>query len=243
MYDISSMNFISNEDFCAQRPNLLREMIALKSIRRVALGPDMSVLFEHPKLVWWHIQEMLRIEQGGESQLQEEWSVYHLMVPSPDFLTVTLMIEINDPIVRKKVLRACIGIEKHVFLEGAGFRIASEPIPIGEEISPRASGVKEEGPQPTSNKEQDQNPELLKNSRGAEGGRTLSDSDAYKGFLDKTSSVHFLRFPVNQSIRHAFSMGEPVLSCQHPAALHRTPISNVLWSGLCQDMGIVPFNR
>lgn len=238
MDDVLSMNFINNSDFCLQRPDLLQEIMALKSLRRVALGPDMTVLFEHPRLVWWHIQEMLRIEQGGEKQLQEEWSVYSPMLPSAEFLTVTLMIEINDPVLRKKALSACIGIENNLFLEGAGFRSVSEPVPIGEEIHQGGEGGINHTPR-----------EHLENN--GQKNNVQSDSDDREDLeagagnvlaspLNKTSSVHFLRFPMDQGARSAFAMGEPVLSCKHPAALYRSPMATPLWRALCHDMGIVP---
>ncbi len=247
MDDLLSMNFISDSEFCLQRPQLLQDIMELKSMRRVALGPDMTVLFEHPRLIWWHIQEMLRIEKGGEKQLHEEWSVYSPMLPSAKFLTLTLMIEIFDPLLRKKVLGVRTGIENTLFLEGAGFRVRSEAIPVGAEVD-------------LGQKSQDDSRQGLKNEhKGEQRGKVQDpsvDSGAEQGDsgaidapadhsstplgLGKTSSVHFLRFPIDQSVRHAFAMGEPVLSCQHPSALHRSPISTPLWSALCQDLGVVP---
>lgn len=246
MHDLLSMNFISDSEFCLQRPQLLQDIIALKSMRRVALGPDMTVLFEHPRLIWWHIQEMLRIEKGGEKQLHEEWEVYGPMLPSAQFLTMTLMIEIFDPLLRKKVLGVRTGIENTLFLEGAGFRVLSEAIAIGAEVD-------------LSQKSQDNSRQGLKNGhKGEQSGEMVQDlgvdsgaEQAVSGAIDpdhssaplrlgKTSSVHFLRFPIDQGVRHAFAMGEPVLSCQHPSALYRSPISTPLWSALCQDLGIVP---
>jgi hypothetical protein len=256
MDDLLSMNFISDSEFCLQRPQLLHDIMALKTLRRVALGPDMTVLFEHPRLIWWHIQEMLRIEKGGEKQLQEEWSVYSPMLPSAQFLTMTLMIEVCDPVLRKKVLGARTGIENTLFLEGAGFRVRSEAIPIGAEVDLVQN--------PSNDTSKAQKPDH-DTSQGLENEQThgVQDSDVRSGQEQgdsgvisqeegagdrsrelrspgKTSSVHFLRFPINQGVRKAFAMGEPVLSCQHPSALYRSPISTSLWSALCQDLGVVP---
>jgi hypothetical protein len=246
MHDFLSMNFISDSEFCQQRPQLLQEIMALKSIRRVALGPDMTVLFEHPMLIWWHIQEMLRIEKGGEKQLQEEWSVYSPMLPSAQFLTMTLMIEIADPVLRKKVLGARTGIENTLFLEGAGFRVHSEAIPIGAEVD-LVQKPGNDSSQGLGNEHRPEQAQDLDGHSGAEQGDSgviseedPNDSSALLSAPGKTSSVHFLRFPIDQGVRNAFAMGEPVLSCQHPSALYRSPISTPLWNLLCQDLGIVP---
>ncbi len=251
MHDLLSMNFISNSEFCLQRPQLLQDIMALKSLRRVALGPDMTVLFEHPRLIWWHIQEMLRIENGGEKQLQEEWSVYSPMLPRAEFLTVTLMIEIFDPILRKKALGARTGIENTLFLEGAGFRVRSEAIPIGAEVDlnqtsqdhPRKNLEDQKKDEPRAENVEDQGVHSgeEQGDSGTMGPEEKPDhSSAPLRALGKTSSVHFLRFPMDQIVRKAFVMGEPVLSCQHPSALYRSPISTPLWSGLCEDLGVVP---
>jgi hypothetical protein len=246
MDDLLSMNFISDSEFCLQRPQLLQDIMALKSMRRVSLGPDMTVLFESSRLVWWHIQEMLRIEKGGEKQLQEEWSVYSPMLPSAQFLTLTLMIEIFDPVLRKKVLGARTGIENTLFLEGAGFRVRSEAIPIGAEVGFVQDGQRDFR-QSTEGKnvgEQVQDHSVHSGEDQGDSGvvseEELDHSSTPLRTLDKTSSVHFLRFPMDQGVRHAFAMGEPVLSCQHPSALYRSPISTPLWSALCQDLGVVP---
>jgi hypothetical protein len=243
MDDFLSMNFISDSEFCLQRPQLLQDIMALKSMRRVALGPDMTVLFESSRLIWWHIQEMLRIEKGGEKQLQEEWQVYSPMLPSAQFLTMTLMIEIFDPVLRKKVLGARTGIENTLFLEGAGFRVRSEAIPIGAEVG-FAQDVQRDSRQNTERKNVGEQVQDRSVDSGVISEEELNHSRDHSSTplrtLNKTSSVHFLRFPMDQVVRHAFAMGEPVLSCQHPSALYRSPISTPLWSALCQDLGVVP---
>jgi hypothetical protein len=261
-----SMKFLNNKDFCIHRPEILQEIMALKNMRRVALGPDMTVIFENPQLIWWQIQEILRVEQGDQAQLQEEWDVYSPLIPTKDSITLTLMIEIQDPIARKKALRSRMGIERCLFLEGSGFRIQSEPIDIGNAQGP----VTPLGPEDVQNFQKDLNAshkkdpqnqsslggDLRKNgSNGAihdgsswdsGGGPTEAEYGKEVGAqrddhkTDKTSSVHFLRFPLTQSTRNAFAMGEPVLSCQHPQALYRTPIVTLLWNALCQDLAIVP---
>jgi hypothetical protein len=225
------MSFLSNAEFSAQRPQILKEMIALKTLRRVVLGPDISVVFEHPRLIWWHIQEMLRVENGGTQQLQEEWDVYSALLPNPHSITFTMMIEIDDPVARKKALEKRRGIEYQVFLEGAGFCLSSRPVDMDSSTEPDKKF------EASDCESAEMAPDLQ--------AYTVDTSAVDLGLLDKdqtppTSSVHFLRFSLNEGARQAFSLGEPVLSCQHPHALYRAPIPRALWLDLCQDLGIQP---
>lgn len=267
------MNFMSNADFCQHRQEILQEIIALKKIRRVALGPDMTVLFEHPRFIWWQIQEMLRIENGSSEQLEEEWETYRPLLPTRDQITLTLMIEIDDPVARKKALSKRLGIHRSLFLEGAGFCLQSEPLVIGLPMEDHGMDRKEAllSPRvetrgrdfPSSEREDsserkdlgvqseaerlEESGKVMQGREGEgkghgesprEGGREVSG--AKSPVEEKINSVHFLRFSLNQGARHAFALGEPVLSCQHPQALYRTPITTALWNALCHDQGTIP---
>jgi hypothetical protein len=116
------------ETFLKHRPKEVQEIIALKADRRLALGAQMTVLFENRRLVLWQIQEMLRVEKGGKEQAQEEIKVYAPLVPGPSYLTITLMIEIPDPEQRKKVLAQLAGLEKFIFLTLGTHQIPAQAI-------------------------------------------------------------------------------------------------------------------
>jgi hypothetical protein len=77
--------------------------------------------------MWLQVQEMLRIEKGGEGQLADELAAYDPMVPKGSELTCTLLFEIADPIRRDAFLRTIGGIEKHVSIQVAGHAIAARP--------------------------------------------------------------------------------------------------------------------
>jgi hypothetical protein len=108
-----------NASFCAQRPKILQEILAMKKLRRVFLGDHFTFLFEHRLLLWWQTQEMLRTEKGGTEQALEELEAYNPLMPdldgTPSF-SLTLMIEFKDEIERKRHLHALIGIEHTVSL-------------------------------------------------------------------------------------------------------------------------------
>lgn len=102
-----------------------QENIVRKRFRRLAVGPHVSVLFENWDTMWWQVQEMLRVEKGGEEQLRDELAAYNPMIPDGSELTCTLMFEIDDPVQRARVLGALGGVEDHIFLSIGGEKVAA----------------------------------------------------------------------------------------------------------------------
>jgi hypothetical protein len=77
--------------------------------------------------MWLQIQEMLRIEKGGDEQMADELAAYAPMVPNGSELTLTLFFEIGDAARRDAFLRTIGGIENHVCLNVAGEVIRARP--------------------------------------------------------------------------------------------------------------------
>jgi Protein of unknown function (DUF3501) len=114
-------------DYEAIRGPFRARIIADKQYRRVAVGDDISVVFENRDTVLLQIQEMLRTERiTKDAAIQHEIDTYNELVPGDDQLSMTLFIEINDKERRDKTLQDCAGIEKHVYLEVDGERFAAQ---------------------------------------------------------------------------------------------------------------------
>jgi hypothetical protein len=65
--------------------------------RRIALGPNLSFLFENRDTVLFQIHEMVRAERIVDAaKIQEEVDAYNGLVPGPDELSATLFIEIPE---------------------------------------------------------------------------------------------------------------------------------------------------
>ena len=60
---------------------------------------------------------MLYIEKGGEEQIADELEAYNPLIPQGEELIATVMIEIEDPMRRARVLSTLGGIENKMFLE------------------------------------------------------------------------------------------------------------------------------
>jgi hypothetical protein len=98
------------------RKDKKQDAIARKQLTRVSVGPSATVLFETWDSMWLQIQEMLRIEKGGEAQIADEIAAYDPMIPKGSELTATVLFEVQDPVRRDVFLRSIGGIESHIAL-------------------------------------------------------------------------------------------------------------------------------
>ncbi len=72
-------------------------IIQTKRARRVAVGDNLTFLFENRDTVWLQIQEMIRTERIVEAhKIQDELDAYNALIPAPGELSATLFIEIPD---------------------------------------------------------------------------------------------------------------------------------------------------
>jgi hypothetical protein len=103
-----------------------RRIMALKHARRVALGPNMTVLFENHDTALYQIQEMLRTERiTAEKAIRHELETYNELVPSGRELSATVFIEYPERQQRERMLIALAGVETAFYL-----RIAGERLPV-----------------------------------------------------------------------------------------------------------------
>ncbi len=98
-----------------------------KADRRAEVGPFATLSFENYDTIWLQIQEMLRIEKGGDGQLADELAAYNPLIPKGRDLAATLMFEIPDPARRDSELRKLGGIEDTITLSFAGHTVTATP--------------------------------------------------------------------------------------------------------------------
>ncbi|MGO9057024.1 MAG: DUF3501 family protein [Candidatus Binataceae bacterium] len=98
--------------------SLLRPLfIAEKNRRRLAVGEHLTLLFENAQTVWYQVQEMLRTEQiTSDEGIAHELDTYNELLPGPNELAATLLIQFPDAAQRDEKLRKLIGLENHVSL-------------------------------------------------------------------------------------------------------------------------------
>jgi hypothetical protein len=114
-------------DYELIRADKKQEAIARKALTRMSVGPNATVLFETWDSMWLQIQEMLRIEKGGEAQIADELAAYDPMVPKGAELTATILFEVADPVRRDAFLRTLGGVEDHVALQIGSHIVRARP--------------------------------------------------------------------------------------------------------------------
>jgi hypothetical protein len=103
------------------RPEFQKRAMEAKAVRRVAVGPLITIFFENRLTMHYQLQEMLRAErQVRDEAIREELQVWNDLVPEDDELSLTLMIEETDMSRAKARLHELRDLEEHVSLEIAG---------------------------------------------------------------------------------------------------------------------------
>src|SRR5215469_4753855 len=101
-------------EYDLRRKALKQNLIPVKRLRRIEVGPFATFYFENYATMWLQVQEMLRIEKGGAEQVAGELEAYNPLIPQGDELIATLMLEIEDPVRRDRELRKLGHIEDKV---------------------------------------------------------------------------------------------------------------------------------
>ena len=183
---------LSLDDYEKIRSQRRAEILEIKKRRRVSVGPFATFYFESFETMRYQVHEMLRIEHGGEAQLDDEIAAYAPLVPTGRELVATLMFEIPDAEQRERALSELGGVEGTVFVSVGGTRSLAVPEADIERT----------------------------NARG------------------KTSSVHFLRFPLTDDQAAGFrsSNVEVVLGIGHANYPHMAGLSDEARHELAGDL-------
>src|ERR1700694_238564 len=121
---ITPADLLPDDVYAAQRSARRAALLPAKRLRRVALGPYCTLLFESFETMLFQVQEMLLTEKGGEAQGPE--------------LVATVLFEIDDPVRRATVLGELGGVEDHLFLKIGASRCAG--LPEGDIVRTREDG-------------------------------------------------------------------------------------------------------
>jgi hypothetical protein len=106
------------EQYARARDEFRTRILAHKRHRTVAVGPNMTWVFEDRLTIQYQVQEMLRIERIFEpAGIQEELDAYNPLIPDGGNWKVTMMIEYPDPRERAEALARLRGIEDRCYVE------------------------------------------------------------------------------------------------------------------------------
>ncbi len=114
-------------------------VIARKRLRRIALGPIITLVFESVDTVRFQIQEMARVEKIlTDEAIQVELDIYNRLLPQVGELSATLFIELtSDPLLREW-LPKLVGIETAL-----GVALGDDVVPSVPEEAHAAALVRE----------------------------------------------------------------------------------------------------
>ena len=144
MTSITRDNLLTLEAYAKIRKDFRAQVMAHKKTRKVALGENITLIFEDELTVRYQIQEMLHVERiFQEEEIVHELETYTPLIPDGHNWKATMMIEYPDPTVRAAKLATMVGIEDKVWVKIAGhtsaYAIADED--LERETSEKTSSV------------------------------------------------------------------------------------------------------
>jgi hypothetical protein len=188
---ITPEDLLPDAEFAARRKAWRAELLPVKRLRRIDVGPYCTFYFESYDTMLFQVQEMLLIEKGGAAQVPDELAAYNPLIPNGSELVATVMFEIDDPARREAVLARLGGAEDCFYIQVGAERVMAQP-----------EGDVE---------------------------RTREDG--------KTSSVHFLRFPLTAGQKAVFRSPtvEIAIGCSHERYSHQAGLSPATRAELSRD--------
>ena len=142
MSSVSRGEILGLAEYEQIREPFRRRVMALKQARRVALGTNMTVLFENHDTALFQIQEMLRTERiTNEKAVLHELETYNELVPAGAELSATIFIEYPEREQRDRMLVALAGVESAFYVRVAGERLPVTPDLRGKDEPGRTMAV------------------------------------------------------------------------------------------------------
>ena len=114
--ELTVKDILGVESYMKIRQERRVKILNKKKLRRAAVGPYATFYFESYDTMWYQVQEMLRIEKGGEAQLRDELEAYNPLIPKGRELVATVMFEIDNANIRTAFLLGLGGVENHIIM-------------------------------------------------------------------------------------------------------------------------------
>ncbi len=96
-----------------ERDAFRSQVIAKKKLRRISVGPVITLTFESWLTMRFQVQEMARAEKMfSDEQIQHELDVYNRLLPAPGELSATLFVELTTEEDLRTWLPRLVGVER-----------------------------------------------------------------------------------------------------------------------------------
>jgi hypothetical protein len=121
MPQITRDSLMTLEAYAKARQEFRARVMAHKKDRTLALGGNVTLIFEDELTIRYQIQEMLRAERIFEAEgIEDELGAYNPLVPDGNNWKATMMIEYPDLDERRQKLEKLIGVEDKVWVKIEG---------------------------------------------------------------------------------------------------------------------------
>ena len=133
MPKITRDSLLTLEAYARTRAQFRSQVLEHKRDRTVAIGPNITLVFEDELTMRYQVQEMLRVERiFEESGIQDELDAYNPLIPDGSNWKATMLIEYPDVEERRRMLTQLIGVEDRVWIRVEGctpvYAIADEDL-------------------------------------------------------------------------------------------------------------------
>jgi len=97
MNRIERATLMTLEAYAKARPEFRARVLSHKKNRTIALGPNVTLIFEDELTIRYQVQEMLRVEKTFEEEgIQDELEAYNPLIPDGTNWKATMMIEFPE---------------------------------------------------------------------------------------------------------------------------------------------------
>jgi hypothetical protein len=115
MRKLTVADIVDTRAYERERDDVRRRIIELKRVRRVAIGPIITIVFENTETMRWQVQEMARAERMlRDEQIEHEVETYNKLIPDAGELSGTLFLELTSDAQLREWLPRLVDIEFHI---------------------------------------------------------------------------------------------------------------------------------
>jgi hypothetical protein len=112
------LDYVTYEE---QRGAVREAVMQTKAARRVHVGPHLTFLFENHDTMRYQVLEMVRTERMvKDADIRHEIETYNELLGGKGELGATLLVELDDPVLRAEKLAQWLALPKHLYAKRAG---------------------------------------------------------------------------------------------------------------------------
>jgi len=117
---VTREELLDYQTYGERRGAIRAEMLKTKALRRIQVGPHLTVLFENRETVRYQIQEMMRAEQiVREDAIRHELDTYNELLGGPGGLGATLLVVVEEAVERAVRLAEWRDLPGHIYVRFA----------------------------------------------------------------------------------------------------------------------------